>query len=90
MIAWELYQHANDILIEGMIHPKRKEVKHLGANMEVMAQMATRGSIEKLVEFWSKQPPEVLRDMANHFNFFDPANPDYSYLQGKRSTLEPS
>jgi hypothetical protein len=83
MIAWELYQHANDILIEGMIHPKRKELKHLGNDMEFIGQIATRKSIERLVEFWSKQPPDLVRQAANHFTFFDPENPDYSYLSEK-------
>jgi hypothetical protein len=46
--------------------------------------IANRDSIVKLKAFWEekfRERPELLKHMANHFNFFNPKNPDYSYLQ---------
>jgi Protein of unknown function (DUF3800) len=34
LIAWELYQHANDILKNGMVSPRRQEFRHLANNMD--------------------------------------------------------
>jgi hypothetical protein len=83
LIAWEFYQHANDCLINGIALPRRPEFRHLTRNMDFAAQMATRKSIVQMRDFWQKhfhEKPELLKQMAYHFTFFDPANPDYSHL----------
>ena len=69
MIAWELYQHAGDILIEGMPVPRRLELQHLGRNMNFEGR---RDQITNVVEIWKKTPPELLKQMADHFTNFDP------------------
>jgi hypothetical protein len=87
LIAWELYQHANDCLINGMNLPRREEFRHLGRNMNFAAQLATRDAIIELRGFWEKQfreKPEHLKQMAYHFTFFDPSNPDYSHLSDEQ------
>jgi hypothetical protein len=74
MIAWELYQHANDCLIHGIGLPRRQEFCHLTRNMDFSAQLATRKSIIELRDFWLnrfKEEPELLKEMAAHFTFFD-------------------
>lgn len=83
MIAWELYQHAKDLLVDGLDAPPRPQLKRLMQNMDIQAQIANRQSIVRLREFWIskfKERPEWLSQMANHFTFFDPENPDYSHL----------
>jgi hypothetical protein len=84
MIAWELYQHANDILVQGLKVPARKELLHLTSNMDFNAQIAQRDSIKRIIDHWSKENPDELKKIADHFTFFDPDSPDYSYLSGKR------
>jgi len=84
MIAWELYQHANDLLINGLNAPARPQLQRLIRNMDLKAQIANRDSIIKLRKFWEEKfaaKPELLKQMANHFTFFDPENPDYSQLE---------
>jgi hypothetical protein len=84
MIAWELYQHANDILVGGFRKPRRKQFERLTSNIKFNGQIATYGSIKKVVEHnRSAYPPEVLKAMAAHFAHFDPDNPDFSHLTGK-------
>lgn len=83
LIAWELYQYAKSILNEGLSVPAQKEILHLYKNMDFNAQIATRDSIVKLRDHWEnyfKDKPGYLSQMANHFDFFDPENPDYSHL----------
>ena len=82
MLAWELYQHANAMLINGVISP-HKELKHLNDNMTFIAQLATRESIIKIRGFWEeafRERPHHLKQVADHFSSFDPQNPDYSKL----------
>jgi hypothetical protein len=62
----------------------RKELSHLTKNMPFHGQIANRASIERIVDYWGKQDADKLKQMANHFTFFDPGNPDYSYLYGKQ------
>jgi hypothetical protein len=81
LLAWELYQHANDILKTGLVFPRRAQMKQLNRNMMFMAQIGRRQNISRLVRFVRKKTsPERLRRMARHFSTFDPDNPDYSYL----------
>jgi hypothetical protein len=83
MVAWELYQYAKAMLIDGIGVPAHKEILHLQKNMDLNAQIANRESIIKLRDFWTERfqdRPEHLKQMANHFNLFDPENPDYSRL----------
>jgi hypothetical protein len=87
MIAWELYQYANAILLEGLRVPAQKEILYLKANMDFEAQIANRRSIKKLRDHWLKyfrDNPSHLKQMANHFTFFDPSNPDYSHLSDEK------
>jgi Protein of unknown function (DUF3800) len=89
MVAWELYQYAKGILSEGLTAPTPKELLHLRSNMDFQAQIADRPSIVKLRDFWLGKHPEnsdELRQMADHFNLFDPENPDYLHLSEKRSS----
>jgi hypothetical protein len=83
LLAWELYQHANDILRDGMVLPRRKEMDHLTKNMLFHAQIARREVIEKIVKLWTSQGPDKLKEIANHFTYFDPESPEYSHLYGK-------
>jgi len=80
MLAWELYQHSHAILREGLEVPQRSEFAHLTKNMAFVAQFAERKAIEDIVALWGKEDPEILRQVANHFTFFDPEQPGYSYL----------
>jgi hypothetical protein len=83
LLAWELYQYANAILIEGISVPAQKEILHLRNNMQFDAQIANRESITKLRDFWVdkfRDNPEHLKQMADHFNLFDPLNANYSHL----------
>jgi hypothetical protein len=82
MIAWELYQHANDILKFGFQEPRRAQFRRLISSMKLDAQIARRERIEMIVKNLKKRDPDQLRRMANHFTFFDPDNPDWSYLSG--------
>ena len=77
MIAWELYQHANDILVEGLRAPRRQQFlkfgQKLGPGIRFIGQIALRERIGIIVNHWKKQKtPEELRQMADHFMTFDP------------------
>jgi hypothetical protein len=77
MVAWEMYQYAKALLIEGLDVSPHKELKQLLDNVDFTAQMATRDSIIKLRDYWEgefRENPDRLKQMAHHFNFFDPAN----------------
>jgi hypothetical protein len=84
MIAWELYGHAKDLLVDGLDAPARPQLLRLVKNMPLHAQIANRESIIKLRDYWEgqfKERPDLLKQMADHFTFFDPENPDYSHLE---------
>jgi hypothetical protein len=83
MVAWEMYQRAQAILEKGPDAPVHREIQHLHANINFAAQVASRESIIRTRTFWEEQfkgRPDELRQMAAHFNLFDPDNPDYSRL----------
>ena len=80
MIAWEFYQYANDILVEGFISAKRPQYRRMASNMVWHGQLATRQSIQKMVDYIRQHDPEKLRAAAEHFMVFDPDNPDFSHL----------
>jgi len=88
MLAWEFYQYANDLSRSGDEVPQSDELKHLTSNMSFAGQYGSRASIEGIVDLWNKQDPDNLRQVANHFSSFDPANPDYSNLVGIRPRAE--
>lgn len=78
MIAWELYQHAKDILVDGLNATARPQLQRLVKNMGLKAQIATRDAVIKLRQFWEdkfRAKPELLKEMANHFTFFDSVEP---------------
>lgn len=77
MIAWELYQHGNDILVSGMRGPQRPQFLRLGAalgpGIRFVGQIALRGEIENIVKHWSeRKTSEELREIADYFTSFDP------------------
>jgi len=83
LIAWEMYQHANDCLKYGIGPPRREELRELRKNMDFTAQFASPASIVKIRDFWVeryREKPGLLDNMAKHFTEFDPENPDYSHL----------
>ena len=76
-IAWEFYQHANEILSCGELRPpSRQQFKSLGQKMKFRGQIARRGAIEQLVAHAKKHPR--LKEMADHFMTFDPDAPGAS------------
>jgi hypothetical protein len=86
LIAWELNRYANAILIEGLRVPAKKEILHLKAGINFDAQIANREGIIKVRDHWInyfKDKPGWLEQFANHFDFFDPSNPNYSSLSDK-------
>ncbi len=77
MIAWEMYQHANDILIEGLRAPRRKQMLQLGMQLgpgiRLVGQIALRERIGMILDFWKQRVgPEQLKAVADHFMTFDP------------------
>lgn len=87
LIAWELYRYANAILKDGLLAPAHQEMLHLQRNMDFQAQIALPERIRQVRDFWTdayKDKPDHLRQMANHFELFDPRNPDYSNLSDEQ------
>jgi hypothetical protein len=85
LIAWELYQFANDIY-DGTAKfgkPNRHQLRYLMGNMRVDAQFASHDSIKRTAEHIAAQDQVMIRAAANHFANFDPSNPDLSHLSGK-------
>jgi hypothetical protein len=77
LIAWELYQFANDIYDGAAVfgQPKRRQLRYLMDNMRVDAQFASRESIKKTAEHIAAQDQKMIEAAAKHFTNFDPANP---------------
>jgi hypothetical protein len=84
MVAWEFYQHSNDVLSKGPEVLPRKEFLHLLSNMALRGHIATPKSIKNIEAYVKDQDQDVLKKLANHFTFFDPENPDFSYLAGRQ------
>lgn len=82
MIAWEMYQHAKEVLAEGNnFPPRRKGFRDLARSIQFDGQIADRDSIKEMWDkLWSKKDPAELDQIAAHFRLFDPENPDYSHL----------
>jgi len=83
LIAWELYRYANNILRDGIKAAAQPELLHLRRNMDFQAQIALPERIIQVRDHWLnyfKENPTHLKQMANHFDSFDPKNPDYSKL----------
>ena len=85
LIAWEVYQHANEIFAAGVIQPaKRHELwEHLSPAI-YRTQYANRDAILQIANYIMAQPEEYRRAASDHFTNFDPENPDYSYLSGRQ------
>jgi Protein of unknown function (DUF3800) len=81
MVAWEFYQYANDILANGFVEPKRQQYRRLASNMLWFGQIATRQSIQRIMDYAKKQDPEKMKAAARHFTYFDPNNPDALYRE---------
>ena len=81
LFAWELYQHAKDVLSEGPIPIRRAGFRELAKAIKFDGQIAPRESIEEMWDkVWKYKDPDMLKQVAKHFRMFDPENPDYSYL----------
>ena len=88
LVAWELYQNAKEIMARGITAPTPRGIRHLRSNMDFQAQIAERTGIAKLRDYWIEKyqgNPDHLRQMAEHFNVFDPENPEYSHLSDEPS-----
>jgi hypothetical protein len=79
MVAWEFYQYANDILVNGFVDAKRPQYRRLASNMLWHGQIATRESIKRIVDYAQKEDSKKMRAAAIHFTNFDPANPEATY-----------
>ena len=81
LVAWELYQHAKNVLAEGPVPIKRTGFRHLAKAIKFDGQITDRNSIEQMWEnVWKDKDPAMLKQVGAHFRMFDPRNPDYSYL----------
>jgi hypothetical protein len=82
MIAWEVYQHALEILANnGEIKPpSRQSLRRLAKKMWFNMQIAQRHSIQRIADYINSGDPELLSQAGEHFTMFDPSNPDYSHL----------
>ena len=84
LVAWEIYQYALQIHGDREISPPRREaLRRFQSNLWLRMEIAQRNTIERMVEFVRNQNPAIVKAAGNHFTFFDPSNPDYSYLSGK-------
>lgn len=85
LFAWEVYQHANEIFERDTIAPpKRTSLRYLSANIPWMrTQYADRKAIQKIADYIRSQPKEYIEAAVRHFENFDPARPDYSFLSVK-------
>ena len=84
LYAWEVYQHAKQIVIDGTIEPpKRKSLRYMNKNMKMTTQFADRVAIQNIVDYIKKErPTNFIKAASDHFSKFDPSNPDYSPLSG--------
>jgi hypothetical protein len=85
LVAWEIYQHALQIHADGEIRPPKREAlsRFQKSRLWLTTAIHQRNTIERMVEFVRNQNPAIVRAAGNHFTFFDPSNPDYSFLSGK-------
>jgi hypothetical protein len=71
LIAWEVYQHALDILKIGLVPPKREQLNRLRREMKIFdCQIARRSAIKQVAKNALRHPH--LGAMAEHFRTFDP------------------
>jgi hypothetical protein len=82
LVAWEFYQHANDVLEIGFHPAKRAQFRRLVSNMRFEAQIARRDKIQMVADHANSHPR--LADLADHFRTFDPDVP------GETSEEQPS
>lgn len=86
LYAWEVYQHAKQILADGLIGaPKRPALRYMNKNMKMTTQFASRESIQNILDYVrSDRPADFIKAASDHFTKFDPSNPDYSHLSGEQ------
>jgi hypothetical protein len=78
LIAWELYQYANDVLAKGVeIHPRRQQLQRLVDGIAFQAEIVDKPSVQRIVRHWLEEDPAVREELIRHFTFFDPYNPAY-------------
>lgn len=80
-VAWEMYNHAKEILGSINKPPRREEFKRFINQIRFDGQIADRAAIKEMIEkLWDKKDPKIIAAIANHFKNFDPMSPDYSHL----------
>jgi hypothetical protein len=80
LIAWELYQFANDIYAHGATEPNRLQLKRLMKEIGYFpAQITSRESIENIIDHVANQDQKKIKAAAEHFKIFDPSKPDFSH-----------
>ena len=72
LVAWEVYQHARDILEHGLIKPRRRQYIELASGIKLDAQIVLRRSIRKMVSIVRWMPIAERRLMAQRFRNFEP------------------
>jgi hypothetical protein len=81
LIAWELYQFANNIHSGETVagRPIRRSLQYLQESIpQFFAQFASRESIQKIVDHAATRDPALLRAAAEHFRTFDPSSGEQS------------
>jgi hypothetical protein len=87
LIAWELYQFANDIY-DGLAtfgNPRRQQLRRMMDELHFEAQFATAESIKEIADFVAQRDPKMTKAAALHFRTFDP-NPGLSPFGTERSS----
>lgn len=81
-LAWEMYNHAKDVLETGINRPpKRAEFRRFVGRILFEGQIANREAIKEMADkVWNKNDKRNIAQIADHFRNFDPQNPDYSFL----------
>jgi hypothetical protein len=72
LLAWELYQHATDILLNGMRFPRRPQFRRLTSEMNFAAQIVTRDNMERMVAEPQKTRSCPDASHGRSFYFFRP------------------
>jgi hypothetical protein len=93
LVAWELNRYSNAIFRRGLNVPAHKEILHLQRNMDFQSQVASRKGIIQIRDHWREyfaKNPGYEKQFANHFDFFDPARPDYQHLSDAKSSQTPA
>jgi hypothetical protein len=79
LFAWELYQHAREILSGRKLdEPRRPALKRFfDKSPWLVAQIAQRSQVQQIVDYIRKdRSPEFIKALSDHFANFDPSNPN--------------